>query len=461
MSNPSSLENLGGAFDRSSMYGAANHQNVDTASSNSASRTSTPSTQHNPPAAPMERPNTPGTLKQVAVVGSAWAPLSTRGVLQFIGFKVPQRLGLNLFRGIKALVEGKGITGFTEQMKDIPGKLATSWRGGIIDIYKDLKPNDPKAQDLCAKHYRYAAMMCGGVCGNFSESEQVTNPNNRFNCHGLSSDRLDPANPKNITNKIDDHHRQPLANLVARFKAMGFEERPGSNQGGALNNAYPNATEGNMKFVHPETGVIFTLVYDRNQREVNLCFEGVAASDFIAGASRDQALQLFTKARNDIVIGAAGGVAASHLQAMELGKVLKETTANSGLTPVIVGHSHGGMLASIAAAANGVKGVLFNPEPVPASVRRLIGQSNIEKNNIICFYNRGCWVADNGALNKLAVGLERLFGWAVPRTIANQGYCLPCPQEDPDNPGQDPHNNLRGGLNSILGARPTAPEPVW
>lgn len=99
---------------------------------------------------------------------------------------------------------------------------------------------------------------------------------------------------------------------------------------------------------------------------------------------------------------------------------------------MVVGHSHGGGLAQCAAAANDIKGVVFNSRPMGAGIRRYIGQDNVAERakNITAFSGQGDFLTGIGIVNFLAKGFERLTGIPVPRTIGT-GYNLPAaPKKD-------------------------------
>jgi len=126
-----------------------------------------------------------------------------------------------------------------------------------------------------------------------------------------------------------------------------------------------------------------------------------------------------------------GGVDKASLQAIEIGKILKEVCDGNEpkMIPVVSGYSHGGGLAQCAAAANGIKGEVFLSRPMGASLRRYIGIDKINKNasQITAFSMHREFLSGTRILNVLSVWVERLFGIPMPRTVAGHAYQLPDP----------------------------------
>lgn len=129
---------------------------------------------------------------------------------------------------------------------------------------------------------------------------------------------------------------------------------------------------------------------------------------------------------------------------MKLGKLLKTYAKEKNLTPVVIGHSHGGGLAQVAAAKNGIKGVVFNPRPMGAGVRRYIGSSKIAENakQIAVFSAKGDWVSGTRPLNVLAAIFERITGIVMPRSVG-VGYILPSVSSS-SNENEIPWENYEG-----------------
>ena len=104
---------------------------------------------------------------------------------------------------------------------------------------------------------------------------------------------------------------------------------------------------------------------------------------------------------------------------------MKEATEGTSITPVTIGHSNGGGFAQAAAAANGLKSIVFNSRPMGAGMRRYIGQNKIAENakNMVVFSTKGDWLAGNSVINWIAIIFERVIGMVVLRNIG-LGYQL-------------------------------------
>lgn len=180
-------------------------------------------------------------------------------------------------------------------------------------------------------------------------------------------------------------------------------------------------------FYHFETGTIFNLVYDHKQKEVIICFMGLGNGIHV-DTTKEEQNNLNAKALKTVVQNTLGGVPLAITQAIQLGKLLKEITHETGFTPVMVGHSHGGSLAQAAAIGNGLKGIIFNPEPIGTGIKaiidKLIGKENrkIFAKQVIAFSVKGDWLTD-GSIHALS-RFGRDYGLPV-STVMGKGYQLP------------------------------------
>ncbi len=120
--------------------------------------------------------------------------------------------------------------------------------------------------------------------------------------------------------------------------------------------------------------------------------------------------------------------------------------------PTIIGHSNGGGLAQCAAAAAGVKGVVFNSRPVGAEARKKLNELNKpddggeKRQNITAFVNKGDWVSSkSGAVQRLVRMTSFLRTSGGPVDLANTTYLVPKLQKKKET-CVDSHNNLQGRL---------------
>lgn len=203
-----------------------------------------------------------------------------------------------------------------------------------------------------------------------------------------------------------------LNNINQGLKEMGFQA---DNQG---------------FYYSSETGTIFRLIYDRVTEEINLCFLGLAAA-YHMNLSRKEQNQLDFTALKAVISNSTGHISAAMIEAMKIGALLKKETEDSDIQPVIIGHSHGGSLAQVAAISSGLKGVIFNSEPVGHATKRMIDkeigkeQRKIFTDNITAFSVKNDWLTD-GAINAICrFGSD--FGFSVPRVLAGKGRTFQLP----------------------------------
>lgn len=279
--------------------------------------------------------------------------------------------------------------GSTEKPKN---PVVHDWDQGIRDSYIDLTKDDDLRKTVVKENLGYAAYMYGG---------HITAP--KENEKGpilLSSLKFKENIPEQDKPTIDD--------IKKGFKELNFEVDTKGN--------YYNLT----------TGTMFNFVYNEEKKEVAVCFMGLGGESKLDNNQGKAKKMIGKESAKGAAVDWLGGIPPSSRQAIEIGKLLKESTKGSGITPVMVGHSHGGGLAQTGAVANGIKGVVFNSRPMGAGTRRYIGQSTIAENakHITAFSGKGDWLSGSVVVNRLAIIFERSTGIPVPRTVGT-GYHLP------------------------------------
>lgn len=259
-------------------------------------------------------------------------------------------------------------------------------------------PNLEKGRQIAKEFLRYAGYMQGDVLHGDASSGFEAVSWNGLKIEGTDTIFLSPTVPSN------------LKNIIRRLENLGFKE------------------DGAGGFYDTKTGTIFHMIEDitdPENPEIVLCFEGLG---------NEQSLDVDRKTRAKIGSAGAsaafrefmGGLPKASRQAMEIGKILKEECANTNLRPVVVGHSHGGAIAQTAAASAGIKGIVFNSQPMGAKVRRKIGKETLKKNapNITAFAGKHDWLSRTKFINKTAALAKRALRIPLPRTIG-KGYGLP------------------------------------
>lgn len=119
-----------------------------------------------------------------------------------------------------------------------------------------------------------------------------------------------------------------------------------------------------------------------------------------------------------------GQIPTSIPQAIEIGKILKEFSGKgTHLTPIIVGHSHGGGLAQTASIANGLKGIIFNSRPIGNATKHLISQEIINENSkkVTAFSVKGDWLTYKHS----SLSIYSIFENVLGMSNIGQGYFLP------------------------------------
>lgn len=304
------------------------------------------------------------SMKKFAITSTALLPISSRGVV-LNTVRTPMRLLQSTGSGLKQAIKNENIKNLGSNIAtEMKGHMKNDWQGGIADREIPLKKGDP----VVLANLKYSQFMQGTSKLGFAPEI--------------------------------DNIRQGIDNL-------GFENN------------------GQGKYYHPETGTVLHLVHDTVKNEFIVCF-GQRLSETRLGDRVDNKVKEKMSMAVDlgIVSDFLGGIPKNAIQAMQIGQMLKEKTAGTGLTPVVVGFSHGGGLAQCAAAANGINGVVFNSRPMGASVRRYIGSEKIAENakKITAFSGRGDFLSNTRGLNALAVFTERILGIPVPRTVGKSYY---------------------------------------
>jgi hypothetical protein len=328
------------------------------------------------------------TLEDVVDATHRWGltltgllPLSSRGI------------GANIaLASIRALQDPTN-SGFIEKVKE---EIAQQdWDQGIQDVYTDLttEENQELSKALVKKHFRYAAYLYMGL----RKGARRTGDENGI---------LVSAKGTGL-NKIPD-------DIVSTLKSIAEE----------LTQTMSFKVDKHGNYYHLETGTIFNLVYDKERKEIIVCFMGLKKHMRL---NIDKQFQDKVGIESVRAVGTdmLGGIPHSVQQVIQIGDMLKKVTHGTKITPVMVGHSHGGSLAQSGAVANGLKGIVFNSRPMGAATRRYIGQSTVAENakNITAYSVKGDWLSDNSASQYVAL-FEKVLGIVVPRTVGT-GYMLP------------------------------------
>lgn len=179
-----------------------------------------------------------------------------------------------------------------------------------------------------------------------------------------------------------------------------------------------------MGYFDTKTGNMFNIAYDSRNKNLTVSFWGLGNQNILQKHGLINEEQSNALGKNSTIqagLDFFGGVTKSGLQAIEVGKLLKEATEGTDIKPMLGGHSHGGGLAQCAALATGLQATVFNPRPMGAGMRRYIGQDKIAENskNITGFSVKGDFLTDNKLLNALAITMEKVTGIIAPRNIGN------------------------------------------
>ncbi len=356
---------------------------------------------------------TGGMLEAVHRFGislTAILPFSTRSIL-FNIIAAPIRIPIRL-------IQSAG-PGFSQKMKKY---MAQDWNQGVKIFYTDLEANlaskDPKvkkrAQEVIKENslymnYAYPNEKPGG----FNEKDGV-----------IINTKLDGQIKDN---KIPENHKKILnEKILPKFAELGFK------------------CDAQGNYYDTKTGTIFNLVYNQDKKEIVLFFQGMGHHENLKPYGNVKDIKEKVGAECFKAAGAdwSGGIPPSSRQAIEIGRILKDATDKTDMTPVVSGHSHGGGLAQIAAASYGHKAVVFNSRPIGASTLRYMRHffsvtENAEK--ITIFSGKGDWLSGSKCVNALAAAFERLIGIPVPRSVGN--HCYHLPRLSAEDYGQDKEKN--------------------
>jgi hypothetical protein len=323
-------------------------------------------------------------MKKAGIFLTGLLPISSRGIPSAL-VKGSLSLIQNLGMGFTQLVKGLPVTTFDQIKKDLAA-IQKDWHsGGIQESYQDITCIDRTvALEIVEEGYDYAM-----------------------------DHQYEPKPLNEVSNTAQLHFKD----IHGKLEELGFKQ----DKTGA--------------YYHLETGTMFNLSFDPFKREIMVCFWGLGNEAKLQIGKLDK-LQVGIQSHLAAVGDFAGKVQPSAIQAAKVGEILKEVAEKSKLTPIVMGHSHGGGLAQCAALSNGIKAVAFNSRPMGAGMRRFIGLDKLTENakNITQFSVKGDILTGLPGLNLLPVIFERLTGIMVPRNIGT-GYRLPFPVL------KDPHNS--------------------
>ena len=339
-------------------------------------------------------------IKQLAIIATGRLPFSSRGIAINV-LKFPIRIFQSLGAGIKAIKNKTSFQdNFTQTMSE---HMQRDWVGGIKDVYTKLDKTNKEHQEIAKKNIHYANYV-------YSDKDliETKNPNDAF--YSLNKGyRIDKEGKTNGLKQpqMNENHENIVNNLL-KIPGIKFDDKSGY-------------------FYSEKTGSIFHLIANPTNQEICMCFLGLKNEKRLTGLDEKQQSKIKSLQHSSITEEITRGVSSSSIEAIKLGKILKESLNESEHKPVVVGHSHGGGLAQAAAAGAGIKGVVFNSRPMGAGTRRFIGQKKIAKNSkeITAFSSKGDPLSATRVINILAVIFERITGVPVPRTIAGNAYEIP------------------------------------
>lgn len=327
------------------------------------------------------RKKLPSVLSKARVALEVCAPISSRGILVLV-IAAPIYLAISLGKGISEMISKRSISSFGKGFIKGAGGLKKQAHGGISDSYTDLTSakNAEKGAKIAKDNIHYAR-SADGDGKNISKISEIDSENNRY---------------------------EGIKKFLIEIENLGFK------------------SDTSNYFYDPKTGSAFMLTIDEFNGEIMLCFVGLGVESRLKEADSTTKNKILENSLKQTASDALGYPSKASIQAIKLGKALKKCTDTTGDTPVAVGSSHGGSLAQCAAVANGIKGVVFNSQPMGAGTRRFIGQKKIAKNSkhITAFSGKGDILSGTKAMNVIAVLFERVTGLPVPRTVG-KGYNLP------------------------------------
>jgi hypothetical protein len=353
--------------------------------------------------------------------------ITATGLLPFSSRSMPAHLVKSFGAGLSASIRDQSITPFRSTFKETM-KTQMKKNGGISDSYTKLTSpeNREMGKKIAQDNMRYAGYMYGDQL----ESKGELRTKAELASEGPKFEDVQWKG-KAITNNMTEN-QQKFSQVLENVRNMGFKE------------------DINGKFFDPKTGTIFSLVFDQKNEEIVLCFEGLGQEASLQ-ASDEVKSQMGWSSLGSAAGEFFGGISDQSIQAIALGKMIKDEAGKLNLKPVMVGHSHGGALAQAASLANdGIKCVVFNSQPMGAGVRRFIGQDVVAKNadNITVFAGKGDFLSRTKGLNVVATWAEKIIGIPLPRTVG-KGYDLP-PSEHDQGELLHQHNNFFYQLRNVL-----------
>ncbi len=285
-----------------------------------------------------------------------------------------------------------------EKKNDSIEQIATS----AISNYTDLESTDNAIlrKKIFKQYFRYAAYMYKGLAGGISYYGEEK---------GILLFVENQKKGKDILNKKNPTVYKKILNTLLN---MGFQKDMQGN------------------FYHLGTGTIFNIIFDSERSELIFAFMGLNKGDLL---SIDGKLKndLNSQSQYAAIYDLMGFDHSAITQVIDIGSKMKKLTKGTSIKPVMVGHSHGGGLAQVAALANGLKGIIFNSRPLSHATVNRIGLSNSDlsenEKNIATFTVKGDWLTDHSIISQIG-NLFGNMGISPPKNYG-VGYLLPRPQE--------------------------------
>lgn len=344
-------------------------------------------------------------VHRTGIVLTGILPFSSRGIILNLALAP-------LFIPIRLIQSAFSESKFTDKMKEY---MDRDWNCGIQDFYIDLETpeNEALRKQVVEENLRYASYMYMGFHREEGSEKGflLSACNKEYKMVNYQVMLVDVQSP------LSEDQKAAVKKIEMKLQKIGFKVDPKGN------------------YYNTETGNMFNLVYDKEKKEIIVCFMGLGNQANLSISAQEKedigSASVFTAAADWL-----GAIPAATKEAIKIGAILKKATKGTDLTPVLVGHSHGAGMSQAGAAANGIKGIAFNSRPMGAGTRRYIGQSRIAKNakHITTFSGKGDWLSSNPVINTLGIIFERLTGIAVQRSVGT-GYYLP------DEPSMDANYN--------------------
>lgn len=252
------------------------------------------------------------------------------------------------------------------------------------------------------------------------------------------------------------------------FKTVGPNAMPGTREHDIFKrlpaSLQQSLTDGQGVFRDPDTGNNVRIIYDNENDEVLIAYNGTGGGGAaFGGAFVGTGGDATERAQNRTNISNyAGGTPPSVKQAVAIGKAVREAVQKynddnrTNIGVVSTGHSRGGLLATAEAVKNRGKAVTFNPEAMGSGIRDYCG---IYSNNrvpdevdITVYSTRNELASGKGWASGLGTAAEFTLGWlpvpviGVPPVIIGDRRILPQAPGFAAHPDQVMHmSNLAGG----------------